>query len=172
MLVTDSGRKLSASSCNRTAALSRFRFSPVYPVHMFTVLQIDDLDSNLFLIERLLGQRPDTEVLSALTGAEGLAVAKSKRPNLILLDVVMPEMGGQQVLARLKSDPSTADIPVVVFSGSGRDDVVEAMLASGAVHFLPKPFTVHGLYDVVDSFRKVGQTNQAQESLLQDPLRC
>jgi CheY-like chemotaxis protein len=129
---------------------------PSMPKPDFTVLQIDDLESNLVLIERILERRPHTKVLSALNGPAGLALAEAEQPDLILLDISMPGMMGDEVLARLKAKPATAGIPVVIFSGRQRDEVVEKMLAEGAVDFLPKPFKVEGLLAVVDHFQATG----------------
>jgi CheY-like chemotaxis protein len=119
----------------------------------FTVLQIDDLASNLVLVERLLEYRPGIKVYSALSGPDGLDMALAHRPDLILLDLFMPGMAGDEVLTRLKADPRTSNIPVIVFSGSARDERVEAMLRSGAIDFLPKPFTVQSLFAAVDAVR-------------------
>lgn len=135
---------------------------PPYPAP-FTVLQIDDLDSNLLLVERLLENRGGIRVLSADSGLSGLSIARNEQPDLILLDVMMPHMGGDEVLDRLKGDPCTAQIPVVVFSGNRREGVVESMLDAGAESFLPKPFTVESLYAVVDSFRKPAKRRQVSE---------
>ena len=120
---------------------------------MTTILQIDDLEAMHHLVRALLANRSDTRLISTASGMEGLALAKSEKPNLILLDVDMPEMRGPDVLARLKSDPSTADIPVVVVSGSAEMEVIDAMLANGALHHLAKPFTELALFAVVDSFQ-------------------
>jgi CheY-like chemotaxis protein len=119
----------------------------------FTVLQIDDLASNLTLVERLLEYRPGIKVLSALSGSQGLELAQAHHPDLILLDLFMPVMAGDEVLAKLKADPKTCNIPVIVFSGSVRDERVEAMLRNGAIDFLAKPFTVQGLFTMVDKVR-------------------
>ena len=124
---------------------------------MFRILQIDDQDSILMLVERLLTSRPGFESLSAENGRDGLALATAHHPDLILLDVGMPEMGGEEVLARLKADPGTADIPVMILSGSGHDEMIEFMLDHGAAGYLPKPFTAQALYAVVDAFQHAAQ---------------
>ena len=77
------------------------------------ILIIEDNEDNLELI-RLLLERDGFEVLAAYDGVEGLRVTRQDRPDLILLDLAMPEMDGWAVLETLKADPKTQRIPVVV----------------------------------------------------------
>ena len=85
------------------------------------VLVVDDVPANLdVLVEHL--HREDIELTVALTGEEGLALAQSLRPDLILLDVMMPGMDGFEVCRRLKADPELADIPVL-FLTAAHDEV-------------------------------------------------
>src|ERR1043165_2806262 len=97
------------------------------------------------MIHRLLKARLRSERLeihSATTGAMGLDTANTLLPELILLDVDMPEMDGFEVLARLKSDPRTHDIPVIFLSGSCSTAAKVRALEMGAVDFVTKPFDV------------------------------
>ena len=120
---------------------------------MFKILQIDDLESMHFLMKAAFAERSEIRLLWADNGLEGIRLATEEKPNLILLDVNMPAMGGQEVLVRLKAESRTADIPVVVVSGTAEQDVIDAMLADGALCHLPKPFTPKALYALVESFQ-------------------
>lgn len=91
------------------------------------------------------------EVLSALDGKEGLRQAQRK-PDLVLLDIVMPGMDGFEVLKRLKEDSETKDIPVVILSNSGREEEIEKGRISGACDYLVK--TQLSLDELVDKIRK------------------
>jgi CheY-like chemotaxis protein len=86
------------------------------------------------------------EVATAANGAEGLKRASVERPDLILLDLMMPVMDGQEMLRRLKEDPNLRAIPVVVMS-AGR--VTKAELQGS--HFLAKPFELDDLLDTVNA---------------------
>ncbi|WP_157202679.1 PAS domain S-box protein [Calidithermus chliarophilus] len=104
-----------------------------------TLLYIEDNLSNLRLLERLLAYRPGLQLISAMQGRLGLELARSRKPDLILLDLHLPDLAGQEVLARLKADAHTSEIPVVVLSADASPQQMHSALARGAVEFLPKP---------------------------------
>lgn len=97
------------------------------------------------MIHRLLKARLKSERLeihSATTGAQGLETARSLLPEVVLLDIDMPEMDGFGVLARLKADPRTHDIPVIFLSGSCSTSDKVRGLEMGAIDFVTKPFDI------------------------------
>ncbi len=104
------------------------------------VLLVDDEPLNLSALGRLL--RRHYEVLAATSGARALEIASSdSKPDLILLDIQMPDMNGFQVLKRLKEDPLTRDIPVIFITVmDAMDDFAEGLQA-GAVDYIAKPFS-------------------------------
>ncbi len=103
-----------------------------------TVLVVDDTGENLSIIGQLL--RPHYRVRVANSGAHALVAAASEpRPDLILLDVMMPEMDGHEVLRRLRAQPSTADIPVIFVTALDADEDEEVGLSLGAVDYVTKP---------------------------------
>jgi class 3 adenylate cyclase len=103
------------------------------------ILVIDDNASNRDLLTRQLA-RDGHAVEAAASGAEGLALLKSRGFDLILLDVLMPEMSGFEVLSRLRLDSSTAEIPVIMISALDEMDSIVRCIEAGAVDYLPKPF--------------------------------
>jgi DNA-binding response OmpR family regulator len=106
---------------------------------MPTILLIDDDPLLLSLVEHKLAGRGHT-VLLAEGGAAGLALAAERRPDLIVLDAMMPGVDGFQVLQRLKGDPVTEPIPVVMLTARKREQDVLAGLTGGARDYLVKPF--------------------------------
>lgn len=80
------------------------------------------------------------EVETAYNGREALEMAKGMRPDAILLDIFMPGMDGYEVCRKLKSDPLTADIPVIIFTASQQEKFIEKGLAAGALDVINKPF--------------------------------
>lgn len=114
------------------------------------VLQIEDNLATVTLIERVLSQRPGVEVVAAMQGRLGLELAREHQPALVLLDLHLPDMGGEQVLQRLRDDPATASIPVVIVSADATPSHARRLLAAGAVAYLPKPIDVRELLRLVD----------------------
>ncbi|MDG4596955.1 MAG: two-component system response regulator [Candidatus Contendobacter sp.] len=103
-----------------------------------TILIVDDTPENLSVLSELL--QPHYQVRAANSGRRALQVAASApRPDLILLDVMMPEMDGYTVLARLRDDPATAAIPVIFVTALDRSSDEERGLALGAVDYISKP---------------------------------
>ena len=99
------------------------------------------------------------EVLTAVDGEEALRVARAERPDLVLLDVVMPRLQGFEVLKALKQDEATAHIPVIVLSNLGQERDVEQATALGAVAFLVKAhLSLQDLVQRVDAALASGTT--------------
>ena len=126
------------------------QLSPV-PPSAVTVLYIEDDPSNVALIERVLALRSDVNLLVAGTGRTGLEQARHHRPDLTLIDLQLPDMTGDDLLVRLREDPRTSTIPVVVLSGDTSRERRERMLDRGASGFLTKPIDIAEILALVDS---------------------
>ena len=105
-----------------------------------TVLLVDDDEDNVRILRSFLLRR-GYEVRIARDGSSALASVRQQRPDVILLDVMMPGMDGMQVLDHLKLDPKTASIPVVMVTAKTQDEDVLAGYQSGAEYYVTKPFT-------------------------------
>jgi signal transduction histidine kinase/ActR/RegA family two-component response regulator len=114
------------------------------------VLCIEDNPSNLRLIEQIFTSLPDVCLVSASTGEEGLKQAVEHRPRLILLDVHLPDLDGRAVLVRLKADPITAAIPVLVVSADATARQELRMREAGALGYITKPVDVQKLLNSVE----------------------
>jgi CheY-like chemotaxis protein len=116
----------------------------------YAVLCIEDNLSNLRLIERILSRRPEITLLAAMQGSMGLDLARKHEPDLILLDLNLPDMHGNEVLARLRQEALTKDIPVVVISADATQPQIERLLNAGARAYLTKPLNVKDFLHVID----------------------
>lgn len=114
------------------------------------VLYIEDDLVNFTLIERILEFRPALKLLHAARGETGVELAQIHHPKLILLDLNLPDMHGSEVLRRLQSDPTTAQVPVVVLSADATPSQIERLLTAGARNYLTKPFDIDPFLAVVD----------------------
>jgi PAS domain S-box-containing protein len=115
-----------------------------------TVLCIDDNLSHLKVIERLVAYRPEIRLLSALSGSLGVDLARTHRPDAILLDIGLPDTSGHDVLRRLRAEPSTNGIPVIVVSANASDRAMASLLAAGARAHVTKPVDVRRLRGLLD----------------------
>jgi diguanylate cyclase (GGDEF)-like protein len=103
------------------------------------ILVVDDAEENFLILENLLQDEGD--VLCASSGSQALGLARSKIPDLILLDVSMPDMDGYEVCRKLKMDPKTRDIPVVFVTGMSDESDQEKGLSLGAIDYIIKPYS-------------------------------
>ena len=103
-----------------------------------SVLLVDDNEQNLELLHAYMEELP-CRILTAKDGPEAIGVVQAEKPNLVLLDVMMPRMSGFQVCSRLKKDSATRDIPVVMVTALNEVGDVERAVESGADDFLTKP---------------------------------
>ena len=114
------------------------------------VLYIEDDPVNFTLVERILEFRPTLTLMHARTGNDGVELAQTYRPRLILLDLNLPDMHGSEVLRRLQIEPLTASVPVVVLSADATPSQIERLLTAGARNYLTKPFDIDPFLAVVD----------------------
>jgi PAS domain S-box-containing protein len=117
-----------------------------------TLLYIEDNLANLSLVETILMSRPQWRLLPALQGGLGVELAREHRPDLVLLDLHLPDVPGAEVLRRLRADPRTARTPVVVVSADATPGSVERLRQAGADAYLTKPLDVDEFLRVVGQF--------------------
>jgi len=105
---------------------------------MNSVLIIDDETANIIALTNILS--PEYEVYAAKNGADAIKIAKESLPDVILLDILMPDMDGYEVISLLKSSEDTRSIPVIFISGLGSEKDEEKGLLLGASDYITKPF--------------------------------
>jgi CheY-like chemotaxis protein len=132
-----------------------------------SILSIDDNPANLEVIARFLRSRPNTRVLSAVSGRAGIECAVRDVPDIILLDLHLPDLQGDEVLNELKADPATAAIPVIVLSADASRGVIHRLLAGGAFAYLTKPIELAELGELLDTYA----ADRAQDQQPQPAIR-
>lgn len=119
------------------------------------MLLIEDNNANVKLLEQILESRPGVRLLCAGQGGLGLEMAREHRPDLILLDLHLPEMSGAEVLRRVREDERTRAIPVVILSADATPGQTERLLAAGARDYLTKPLDIRRFLAVLDQHTKI-----------------
>ena len=120
---------------------------------VYRILVVDDDVKNLDITARHLQLKSrDYEVITAKDGLEGIEKALAQKPHLILMDLKMPRMDGYEATRRLKADPRTQAIPIIVISASVIDDQVDKARQAGCDEFVEKPIDWQGgeLFDKID----------------------
>ena len=114
------------------------------------VVYIEDNSSNVRLMEQLLSRRPGVQLLHAPDGYSGLSMVKEHRPGLVLLDLHLPGMPGEEVLRHIWESPEMRSIPVAVLSADATQAQQRRLLAAGAIAYLTKPFDIGEVLRLVD----------------------
>jgi CheY-like chemotaxis protein len=130
-----------------------------------TVLVVDDNVQNLELLVAYL-EDIECRVLSATGGPEALDTVKKTPPDLILLDVMMPKMSGFEVCRRLKNDPNTSDIPIIMVTALNELGDIERAINSGTDDFLSKPVNKWELVTRVKTMMKLKHLTDKLERTL------
>ncbi len=115
-----------------------------------TLLSVEDNPANVKLIEQIIARRPDIRLLTAGNGASAVEVALRSRPDVILLDINLPDIDGFEVLRRLRSDATTAAIPVLAISANAMARDIKKALEAGFSRYLTKPIKVDELMAALD----------------------
>lgn len=130
-----------------------------------TVLVVDDNEQNLELLIAYL-EDLQCDTIAAGTGAEALEIVKKKMPDLVLLDVMMPKMSGFEVCRRLKGDPQTAHIPIIMVTALSELADIERAIDSGTDDFLSKPVNKWELITRVKTMLKLKNLTDKLERTL------
>ncbi len=117
-----------------------------------TLLYIEDTTVNVRLMHEILNLRPTVQLLAAADGASGIEIARERRPDLIVLDLHLPDLSGVQVLEILAAEERTKEIPVVVLTADATYRDRAEVLAQGAQEYLTKPIRLTNMLDVLDRF--------------------
>jgi DNA-binding response OmpR family regulator len=159
ILLMEAVRKIDENSADADAAAAGRDAAPLRR----KVLVIDDSAMLLNFVKEILSDA-NYEVDAAATAEEGLRAAAAKAPHLILLDYILPDMKGDEVLSRLAGDAATAQVPVVYMSGFGADVPADPNRNSNIVGSLNKPFTSELLLQTVETYMPQGTADTAPAS--------
>jgi DNA-binding response OmpR family regulator len=111
---------------------------------MKTILMIDD-EANARKVAKLILEREGYRTLTASNGEEGLILAKVERPDVILLDVMMPKMSGYDMLKKLRDDQDTQQTPVIMLTAKSAEHDIATSFRLGAIFHLQKPYETNDL---------------------------
>jgi signal transduction histidine kinase/ActR/RegA family two-component response regulator len=120
-----------------------------------TLLYVEDMVENLRLVEQILKQRPSVRLVPAMLGSVALDLATEHRPDLILLDLHLPDMPGEELLHRFQADPATCRTPVIILSADAAEEQIGRLIAAGAAAYITKPIGVRAFLETVDDL--IGQ---------------
>ncbi len=134
---TATGIKTSSNSCDVPTKKS--------------ILYIEDNSTNRELVRYIIDMRPNLVYLEAENGKEGLDFAQRHQPDLIFLDIHLPDMDGFTVLSHLAQAPETSDIPVIALTGNASAIDIPTGLAAGFKEILPKPIDIKKFFNVLDT---------------------
>jgi len=146
-----------ASTEWRAAPLS----APVNRIeHTGQLLYIEDNPINVMVVEELVASRSGLRIVSEPNGERGVARARELRPDLIMVDMQLPDFDGFEVLRRLRAAPETADIPCVVLSANAMPEDITRALAAGFAEYWTKPIDFSAFLTSLDTLLKRSPANQ------------
>jgi PAS domain S-box-containing protein len=132
------------------APIAATHASVAAPTHLSSLLYVEDNPANLMLVEDLIARRPDIRLMSARDGLNGIALARTSQPDVILMDINLPGISGIQALKMLADEPRTAHIPVIALSANAMPRDIEKGLESGFFRYLTKPIKVNEFMATLD----------------------
>ena len=140
------------SSADPDTVRSEFENTPLPAAeyHRRIVHYVEDNETNVEVMRGILAQRSQVQLEVSINGRGGLAAIRARRPDLILLDMHLPDISGMELLRELKADARTAAIPVIVVSADALAQQIDAAFQAGCTHYLTKPVSVNELLAVVD----------------------
>jgi PAS domain S-box-containing protein len=128
-----------------------------------TLLYVEDNPANMQLVEQLIARRPEMRLLSAGDALQGIALARTHKPEVILMDINLPGMNGIQALKILREDPLTAHIPVLAISANAMPDDIRKGLEAGFLRYLTKPINVNEFMYALDQALKLAADEAGEQ---------
>ena len=127
------------------------------------ILVVDDEIYIVHILDFSLGME-GYEVVTALDGEQALEKARSEKPDLIVLDIMMPKLDGYETCKRLKADPATKDVPVILLSAKGRNVDQKVGFEVGADDYITKPFSPRKLVERINAILGHGTSQQRMQA--------
>jgi CheY-like chemotaxis protein len=115
-----------------------------------TLLCVEDNPANMKLVEQIIARDPNIHLLTASDGAHGIESARAFLPDVVLMDINLPDMSGIEALAMLRADPATASIPVIAVSANAMPRDIKKGLDAGFFRYITKPINVDDFTDALD----------------------
>jgi PAS domain S-box-containing protein len=128
------------------------------------LLYVEDNPANLRLVQQIIGRHPELRLLIAMTGMEGVEVARKQLPEVILLDINLPDISGISVLGILREDPATAHIPVVAISANAMPHDIEKGMQAGFFRYLTKPIVMDEFMEALNEVLAVAKLSSETHS--------
>jgi len=119
-------------------------------VRLRTLLYVEDNPANLKLVEQIIARHPNIRLLTAVNGNSGIEIARASQPEVILMDINLPDISGFEAMKILRADPATAHIAVIALSANAIPRDIENGLAAGFFRYLTKPIEVNEFMDALD----------------------
>ena len=148
------------SQVKQDKALEEIVNDPEPDITKQTILYIEDNPSNLKLVTQILLQRNHTQLLTAHTPELGIELAKTRTPDLILLDINLPGMDGYQVLEIFKSDDKVKYIPVIAVSANAMESDIERAISAGFTAYITKPIIIKKFNTTLDKILSINHNNR------------
>lgn len=155
------GKIVSTEAGGSAAALAQPHLPREARLH--TLLYVEDSPADMRMVEQLIARHPDIRLLSAVNGNSGIEIARASRPEVIMMDINLPDMSGFQALEILRSDHATAHIPVIAFSANATPFNIESGLEAGFFRYLTKPIDVDEFMEVLDMTIKFAGRRSADQ---------
>ena len=129
-----------------------------------TLLYVEDNPANLKLVEQIIARHPDIHLLTAVTGNSGIDIARASLPDVILMDINLPDINGFEALKILRSDPSTIHIPIIAITANAMASDIDRGLEAGFFRYITKPIKVNEFTDALnvafECAQKESETNE------------
>jgi signal transduction histidine kinase/CheY-like chemotaxis protein len=149
---------LPLASPEEAAAQTPMSAAGISDYHHRRVHYIEDNETNVEVMRGMLAQRPQVDLRVSGNGLDGLTAIRARRPDVLLLDMHLPDISGLELLRHLKLDPETRGIPVIVVSADALPTQIAEALQAGAHRYLTKPVSVGELLEVLDELLAVMET--------------
>jgi CheY-like chemotaxis protein len=138
----------------------------VGPLPRRLLLQVEDNLANAEVVEQIVERRSDWRLLTAIDGYQGIEMACSHQPDVILMDMRMPGINGHDAFVLLRNNPATAHIPVIALSSNAYQVEIRQCLNAGFFRYVTKPFKIVELMAVIDAAWDYAKSRQSSEVAL------
>jgi CheY-like chemotaxis protein len=129
---------------------------------LHTLLYVEDNPGNLKLVEQIIARHPDIRLQTAVNGNSGIEAARKSMPDVILMDINLPDITGFEAQRILRTDPSTAHIPVIAISANAMPLDIEKALKAGFFRYVTKPIKINEFMEALNSALEFAQKGGRQ----------